>query len=165
MRRWRPGRPVLRAPGEAARPQARHHGLRAEQGRLEFLFDAARKPGLYRFELTLRDIKGPAGAQPRTEQRAYIFNVDTLESDLRRAAKEDLERTGALLRNPGTGWGTALADRQSDLSESAWFYLLFLVVLIIEQALAVHLSFHIRGGISNEAQLPTQVLRSQGVAG
>jgi hypothetical protein len=117
-----------------------------KQGRLEFLFDAARKPGLYRFELTLRDIKGPAGAQPRTEQRAYVFNVDTLESDLRRAAKEDLERTGALLRNPGTGWGTALADRQSDLSESAWFYLLFLVILVIEQALAVHLSFHLKGG-------------------
>ena len=71
--------------------------------------------------------------------------MDTVESDLRRAAKEDLERNGATLRNPGSGWGSTLADRQSDLSESAWFYLLFLVILVIEQALAVHLSFHLRG--------------------
>ena len=63
--------------------------------------------------------------------------------DLRRAAKEDLERLvpGAIqVRNPGSGWGAELANRQSDLSESLWFYLLFLAILVIEQALAVHLS-------------------------
>ena len=37
------------------------------------------------------------------------------QSDLRRAAKQDLERSGAVVRNPGSGWGTVLADRQSDL--------------------------------------------------
>ncbi|HEV3078841.1 MAG TPA: BatA domain-containing protein [Gemmataceae bacterium] len=116
-----------------------------KRGRLQFDFDGAKKPGLYRFELTLRDDKGAVGAQPKTEQRAYVFNVDTVESDLRRAAKEDLEKNGAKLRNPGTGWGSALADRQSDLSESPWFYLIFLVILVIEQALAVHLSFHLKG--------------------
>ncbi|HEV3443170.1 MAG TPA: hypothetical protein VG099_00940, partial [Gemmataceae bacterium] len=114
-------------------------------GRLQFDFDGAKKPGLYRFELTLRDDKGAVGAQPKTEQRAYVFNVDAVESDLRRAAKEDLEKNGAKLRNPGTGWGSTLADRQSDLSESPWFYLVFLVILVIEQALAVHLSFHLKG--------------------
>src|SRR5207244_1099904 len=117
------------------------------QGRLHFDFDGAKKPGLYRFELTLRDEKGAAPGRAKTEQRAYVFNVDTLESDLRRANKEDLERptTGAKLRNPGSGWGAELADRQSDLSETPWFYLLFLVILVVEQALAVHLSFHLKG--------------------
>ena len=47
-----------------------------------------------------------------------------------------------------------LAEKQNDLSESAWFYLLFLVILVVEQALAVHLSFHLKG---NEAQLPPGV--------
>jgi hypothetical protein len=117
------------------------------QGRLHFDFDGAKRPGLYRFELTLRDEKGAAPGQAKTEQRGYVFNVDTLESDLRRANKEDLERptTGAKLRNPGSGWGAELADRQSDLSETPWFYLLFLVILVVEQALAVHLSFHLKG--------------------
>ena len=35
-----------------------------------------------------------------------------------------------------------------DASESPWLYLFFLVILVVEQALAVHLSFHLKG---NEA--------------
>ena len=32
-----------------------------------------------------------------------------------------------------------------DASESPWLYLFFLVILVVEQAMAVHLSFHLRG--------------------
>jgi hypothetical protein len=89
---------------------------------------------------------GSTTAVPSTDQRAYVFNVDPVESDLRRAAKDDLERiaAGIKLRASGSGWAAELADRHNDLSESPWFYLLFLVVLVAEQALAVHLSFHVK---------------------
>ena len=49
------------------------------------------------------------------------------------------------LRNPGSGWGADLANRQNDLSESPWFFLGFLLLLIAEQALAVRLSYHLPG--------------------
>jgi hypothetical protein len=112
-------------------------------GRLSFSFDEARKPGLYLFDLARREGQGPAG----TEQRAFVFNLDPRESDLRRAAKEDLERIagGVQVRNPGSGWAAELANRQHDLSEWPWFYLIFLIILVAEQALAVHLSFHLKG--------------------
>ncbi|TMQ35756.1 MAG: hypothetical protein E6K70_00495 [Planctomycetota bacterium] len=125
-----------------------------EKGRVRFVFDGARKSGLYRFELGLRSDKDVPGAKEgRIEHRAYVFNVDPAESDLRRAAREDLEKQagGGKLRNPGSGWGTVLAEKQNDLSESAWFYLLFLVILVVEQALAVHLSFHLKGGEAQPA--------------
>jgi Aerotolerance regulator N-terminal len=116
-------------------------------GRVHFLFDGARKPGLYRFEIGLRNDKPGAEGENRADQKAYVFNVDPAESDLRRANRDGLEKiaTGARLRNPSSGWGAELANKQNDLSESAWFYLLFLVILVLEQALAVHLSFHLKG--------------------
>jgi hypothetical protein len=113
-------------------------------GRITFTFDGAQKPGLYRFELPLRTDKG---GELKTETRAFVFNIDPAEGDLRRAARDDLERakTDTHVRNPGSNWGIELANRQNDLSEWPWFYLVFLVILVIEQALAVHLSFHLKG--------------------
>jgi hypothetical protein len=112
-----------------------------------FLFNEARKPGLYLFELERRGEELGAGAAPRTEQRAFVYNVDPRESDLRRAPREELDHLGPAvhLRNPGSGWGTDLANRQNDLSESPWFFLGFLLLLIAEQALAVRLSYHLPG--------------------
>jgi hypothetical protein len=49
-------------------------------------------------------------------------------------------------------------NKQSDLSDLAWFFLLFIVVLVTEQALAVHLSYHLRGA---ENQMPAQAVTSQ----
>ncbi len=116
-------------------------------GQLAFSFDEARKPGLYLFDLTRREEASSPAGTPKAEQRAYVFNVDPRESDLRRAVKEELERIagGVQVRNPGSGWAAELANRQSDLSEWPWFYLIFLVILIVEQALAVHLSYHLKG--------------------
>jgi hypothetical protein len=47
-----------------------------------------------------------------------------------------------------------LAPKRKDMSEAPWLYLVILIILIVEQALAVHLSFHLKG---NEAQLPPGV--------
>jgi hypothetical protein len=115
--------------------------------RLSFVFDLAKKPGVYLFELARKSEDPASSGAGRSDQRAFAFNVDPKESDLRRAAKEDLEKiaSGIHLRTPGSNWGIELANRQNDLSESAWFYLLFLAVLVAEQALAVHLSFHLKG--------------------
>ena len=41
--------------------------------------------------------------------------------------------------------------KKNDLSESPWLFLIILALLVLEQMLAVHLSFHLRG---HEAQLP-----------
>jgi hypothetical protein len=54
-----------------------------------------------------------------------------------------------------------LGQRQTDLSESPWFYLFFLAILIAEQALAVRLSFHLKG---SEAPLPASLTRSAAAA-
>jgi hypothetical protein len=134
----------------------------ATAGKVTFVFNEARKPGMYLFDLTRKDESNPA-APPKTEQRAYAFNVDAAESDLRRAAKDDLEKMapGAKVRYVNSGWATELSNRRNDLSESAWFYLAFLVILVIEQALAVHLSFHLKG---SENVTPVQAPRPQPTA-
>src|SRR5262249_37188069 len=129
-------------------------------GRLAFSFDEARKPGLYLFRFERREEQGNPANAPKMEERAFVFNVDARESDLRRAAKEELEKiaSGVQVRNPGSGWAAELANRQHDLSEWPWFYLIFLAILVAEQALAVHLSFHLKG---NAAASPAQVARPQ----
>lgn len=131
-------------------------------GRLLFSFDEARKPGIYVFELTQRP---DVGVEAKTESRAVAYNVDTTnESDLRRASRDDLEHAaaGVLVHRPDSGTlREQIGNRQTDLSESAWFFLLFLIVLVIEQALAVHLSFHLRG---NEALPPAQAVQPQATA-
>jgi Aerotolerance regulator N-terminal len=140
-----------------------------EKNQLVFDFNEAKEPGMYEF--TFYPIGNP---DPPPEFRAYVFNVDTEhESDLRRAPIDKLERNPAgapptqgkmKMLFPDSNLRDILKQRKNDFSEAPWIYLVFLVVLILEQMLAVHLSFHLRGG-TNEAALPAQVLRSQGVAG
>jgi hypothetical protein len=125
-----------------------HQQLAGEDvnGRLKFDFARARKPGIYHFLIVPRSAEE---GQPRIEPRAYAFNVDTAnESDLRRVASTELDRISKVAAADAS---IVAPDRKTDWSESPWLYLLFLVILIIEQALAVHLSFHLRG---NEAALP-----------
>ena len=50
-----------------------------------------------------------------------------------------------------------LVAKHNDFSESPWLFLIILLVLVAEQALAVHLSFHLKG---NEA-LPPAAVRPQ----
>jgi hypothetical protein len=124
---------------------------------LTFEFTDSREPGVYVFEFFPNTKEG---ADEQTELRAFAFNLDAAkESDLRRAARDKLELSRArdnragtiLLRSPGDTF-EAYKNKMPDASESPWLYLFFLLILIVEQALAVHLSFHLKG---NEA-LPGQ---------
>jgi hypothetical protein len=130
--------------------------------KLAFNFGEARQPGVYEFVLARKDAEEPKPAPgtpaPKsvpeakggTETLAYAFNVDAAaESDLKRASADDLSAVAGdktPLHRPGDGsFEKLLKDKKSDLSESPWLYLLFLLVLIAEQAMAVRLSFHARG--------------------
>jgi Aerotolerance regulator N-terminal len=130
---------------------------------LHFSFPRPREPGVY-----FVAIKGKPKAgdlkEPQPFEEAFVYNVDTEnEGNLKRASKDQLEH-GSASAQPGAGkvsliaydtrLNDILAPRRKDMSEAPWLYLLILVVLIIEQALAVHLSFHLKG---NEAQLPPGV--------
>jgi len=121
---------------------------------LTYTFEEARRPGVYTFEFQPIQPGAPA------DTYSVAYNVDArAESDLKRTVKEKLEkRTDE--RNPRSGKVMLLSpgeslepfkNRDPDASESPWLYLLFLIVLIAEQALAVHLSFHLKG---NEAAGP-----------
>jgi hypothetical protein len=130
---------------------------------LRFNLADARRPGIYVLEFFPSTKEGAAAGQ--AEMRAYAFNLDAeREGNLRRAARDKLERprtgrevrTGTVsIRAPGDSYDN-FKMRQPDASESPWLYLLFLVILVAEQALAVHLSFHLRG---NEAAPPAAVGR------
>jgi hypothetical protein len=109
-----------------------------------------RRPGLVRLALTL---KGAAEDEGQ-ELRAFVFNVDAeAESDLRRATREGLE-LGLTSRKQGAGVRLhyvnnpddmdLFKEKQPDASESPWLFLFFLIILIVEQAMAVHLSFHLK---------------------
>jgi hypothetical protein len=116
-------------------------------GRIHFRFADAMEPGMYVLEFY--PAAGLSGGKP--EQRSFAFNVDTAaESNLLRyrITREDLERTvpNSRLYSLGADRFSDLAEQKADLSKKPWLYLAFLVVLLIEQALAVHLSFHLRGG-------------------
>ncbi len=120
---------------------------------LELDFTNAREGGFYAFTFTRLD-----GSK---ESQTYAFNVDSsAESDLHRADREKLER------NPASGIGskrgvirlieqgsdlTGFKARIPDFSEKPWLFLLLLIILIAEQAMAVHLSFHMKGGEGAQA--------------
>ncbi len=139
--------------------------LPMEENLLTLDFRDTREPGVYTFEF----YPNSKDALGQTELRSYAFNLDTTkESDLRRAARDKLERPRArdshagtvLLRSPGDTF-EAYKNKMPDASESPWLYLFFLVVLIVEQALAVHLSFHLKG---NEATPGTTAARQPAAA-
>ena len=127
-----------------------------------FTLDNLKVPGVYRINLTLL---GEGPEEDRQEVRAFAFNVDTLnESDLKRAPRErllpDLPQGGAksgklVLRVPGDSY-ESFKERQPDASESSWLYLFIIIVLVAEQAMAVHLSFHTRAGEQTTAAAPRQ---------
>jgi hypothetical protein len=122
-----------------------------------FTFAETKKPGMYIFHVYPR-IEGGARAKPET--RAVVVNVDTDgESDLKRTGRESLERSAAdkaamsgRMDLFGPDNPPVEKERKTDLSEMPWFFLIILAVLVLEQAMAVHLSFHLHG---HDAQLPT----------
>jgi hypothetical protein len=133
-----------------------------DRGVRSFVFDRTIEPGFYQANLLDNN------ADRKTPLASYgqVFNVDTLrEGNLQRVSQEDMERGVLHAAPPGTiifegpqGSGEQLINRQTDLSESPILFLIFLAVLVAEQALAVHLSFHLK---SREAEMPAQVSRAQ----
>ncbi len=114
-----------------------------------FTFSNNLEPGVYVSRLVLDE-----GAKKETlAQWAQVFNVDTeQEGQLQRVSYEDV-KTGVIDKCQGADvifMGTditpeLLVPRRSDLSENPLFFLFFLAILVAEQALAVHLSFHLKG--------------------
>jgi len=124
-------------------------------GRFNFSFSEARKPGVYTFKFFPQPTKEVPNPVP--DVRAFAFNLDTLaESNLLRSSREELltrlekdpdsKKPKAMLIPLGASSFGDLAGASPDLSMGPWLYLIFLLVLIAEQAMAVHLSFHLRGG-------------------
>jgi hypothetical protein len=114
----------------------------AHQGQIQFKMTKNTEPGVYISKLV--DDNAPDKALAIF---AHAFNVDTeREGDLQRVGSDDLERDmpGIPVLAPGMADDT-LIGRVNDFSESPWLFLIFLFVLVAEQALAVHLSFHMKG--------------------
>jgi hypothetical protein len=128
------------------------------RGKYLFEHHDARKPGVYTFEVLPLKRAAPAdGGEggPELEGVSYAFNIDAAaESDLHRAAgsrlegasdsKAKAERGRVRLLAPGDSF-EEFQNEQPDASKSPWLYLFILLVLVAEQAMAVHLSFHTRG--------------------
>ena len=140
----------------------------ADKGELRFSFTDTKKPGVYCFLLYPKPLAAGARAEP--ERRAIAFNVDAeAEGDLKRAPPEALLLVGEGDASKGKLHIDNFDDisagrlaRQDDWSQGGFLYLIILGVLVAEQALAVHLSFHLKG---NEAQLPPQAAQTpQGTA-
>lgn len=122
-------------------------------GQLVFTLTKNLTPGLYVSEL----IDETVGAKPIATY-GHAFNVETMhEGQLKRVGSDELDKDliaksdGAIrLVGPNTPDGD-LVGRVEDFSESPWLFLIFLIILVVEQALAVHLSFHMK---NNEDALP-----------
>jgi hypothetical protein len=174
-------KPGAGAPVKAGQQRMRREGRflgEPAKERLAFRFEKNFQPGLYLSYLVSEDapVADPkaVGKEPDILDRnnaflswAQTFNVDAeTEGRLQRASREELDRNfrevkdSVKLEGP-RGWESDLVYRRSDTSESPWFFLFFLGILVAEQALAVHLSFHLRG---TEAELPAQVTQPRAAA-
>ncbi|MFM7149494.1 MAG: BatA domain-containing protein [Gemmataceae bacterium] len=138
--------------GGRLRPETQKETLAKENNQLAFTLANIQRPGVYRVQLTLL---GEGADEDRQEVRAFAYNVDAAtEGDLKRAIRDRLEpevppsdgrsRGKLVLRVPGESY-EAFQEQQPDASESSLLYLILLLVLIAEQAMAVHLSYHTRG--------------------
>ena len=99
----------------------------------------------------------------------HVFNVDTLkEGALARVAYDDIDKgivreapQGTILFDGPAIPTDSLVSRRTDLSESPWLFLLLLAILVCEQALAVHLSFHLKG---DQSEVLSKVTRPAAAA-
>jgi hypothetical protein len=144
-------------------PESEQQVPPSDKGVLTYSFEKSLLPGLYITTLHFED--APEGKAPLASW-GHVYNVDTQrEGKLQRVSFEDIDknvlrearRQGAIRFEHAQATGDDLVNRQTDWSESPWFFLIFLSILVAEQALAVHLSFHLRGG---EGELPAQVVKS-----
>ncbi len=106
--------------------------------------------GCYLFEFTEnRAAAVPGGdVKPVPDFRTISYNINAiLEGDLKRADRDDIRQLAGKqvqLVSPSSidNLEDELKQRKHDLSESPWFYLILLLILLAEQFMAVKLSFH-----------------------
>jgi hypothetical protein len=135
--------------------------LEAKGAVISWTFDKGTKPGMYLFEFAPKVVEGVAKKDQRPDIRALTYNFDSRpegkESDLARASSEDLKAIARVdkietmdnksqlirvIRDPILNLPKQEADL--GLSKSQWLYLTMMLILILEQAWAVRLSFHVR---------------------
>jgi hypothetical protein len=107
-----------------------------------------RNPGVYMMELK----RLLPGANPQdapvetTVYQASVVNIDAeREGNLQRAATDDVkETTGGLpLNSPDDrSWIEQLKRKKSDISELGYVFALLLLILVLEQAMSVRMSYH-----------------------
>ncbi len=125
-----------------------------KESTLVFPLERNLQPGLYLSHLV--DQNAPDKAP--IASFAHVFNVDTAsEGDLRRVSSDELKQTLIEPAKDTIRMSDELVPRKSEFSESPWLFLILLLVLVAEQALAVHLSFHLK---KNEDDGPTLRARS-----
>jgi hypothetical protein len=129
------------------------------KGQLVFEFGNNDLPGLY-----IATVRAEDGAnRPPLAVQGRTFNVDTAkEGSLERVSRDEIDKNvigefkeQIQFQGPDIN-ENSLVTRTSDFSESPWLFLIFLFVLVTEQALAVHLSFHLKG---DENQVLKQIAR------
>jgi hypothetical protein len=117
--------------------------LSTKGGSLQLSFSDPR-PGAYIF--TLNPLPGEDGKAKPPEFLTTVFNIDTArEGALQRAKGNDLaeQAKGAEIHAADdTSWLDSLKQKQTDMSSGRWIYLVILLVLVMEQAMAVRLSHH-----------------------
>jgi hypothetical protein len=134
---------------------------------LRFTQTSTEKPGVYLYGLEQRRPKpgSPNETITSPEYRFVPVNVDSVfEGDLRRASADDIiGDTKAGLHSPeDRGWIEGLKNKKTDLSEMGWIFLFILMVLVIEQALAVKLSYH-TGNDLGDSPTVAAAMRKSGV--
>jgi Aerotolerance regulator N-terminal len=116
-------------------------------GKIKFAMTKNNDPGLY-----ISELFDDNGGDKPIARFAHVFNVDTTrEGALQRVSSDDLDRNLVgkapkdRIRVTGANApGQLLVPKKDDFSESPWLFLILLLVLVAEQALAVHLSFHLK---------------------
>ena len=116
--------------------------LSTNNSALELSFRDSR-PGAYIF--TLQPTPGDDQKPKPPEFLATVFNIDTRGPSSAKGTDLDDQAKGAEVHSiDDTGWLDTLKQKQTDLSSGRWIYLVILLVLICEQAMAVRLSHHQR---------------------
>jgi hypothetical protein len=132
----------------------KNQALDAEGDKLVLRFAEAVNPGAYLFTLTNLRASSANGTAAETaevpEYRGVAANLDSVrEGDLRRVARDDVTQLapGAPLHSADdTDWLKELRNKQTDLSETVWLFLLLLGLLAAESWLSMRLSFHSAAG-------------------
>ena len=125
-----------------------------------------KKPGVHLFELTQQraNPNNPSEKLEFKEYRAVPVNIDSVrEGELIRASTDDIaqQSPGVEIHAPDeTDWIDKLKNKKTDLTELGWLFLVLMLVLLMEQAMAVRLSFHANAeGLGHQAPSAAAAMR------